>query len=47
MNAYHEEAFMSMHTSYPDWCGNVQGAEKLNEYMVSAIVMCYLAASMI
>ena len=27
---------MSMHMAYPEWCGNVQGAEKLNEYMVRA-----------
>ena len=34
MNAYHDDAVMSMHMAYPEWCGNVQGAEKLNEYMV-------------
>jgi len=33
MNAYHDDAVMSMHMAYPEWCGNVQGAEKLNEYM--------------
>jgi len=33
MNAYHDDAIMSMHMAYPEWCGNVQGAEKLSEYM--------------
>jgi len=33
INAYHDDAVMSMHMAYPEWCGNVQGAEKLNEYM--------------
>ena len=39
MNAYHDEAVMSMHMAYPEWCGNVQGAEKLNEYMVRIILL--------
>ena len=34
MNAYHEDALMSMNMAYPEWVGNVQGPEKLNEYMV-------------
>jgi len=36
MNAYHDDAVMSMHMAYPEWCGNVQGAEKLNEYMLNS-----------
>ena len=38
MNAYHEDAVMSMHMAYPEWCGNVQGSEKLNEYMVRIVL---------
>ena len=36
MNAYHDEAVMSMHMAYPEGA-HVQGAEKLNEYMVRII----------
>ena len=36
MNAYHDEAVMSMHMAYPEGV-HAQGAEKLNEYMVRII----------
>ena len=39
MNAYHDDAIMSMHMAYPEWCGNVQGAEKLSEYMVRLTIL--------
>ena len=42
MNAYHDDAIMSMHMAYPEWCGNVQGAEKLSEYMVRFSQFCII-----
>ena len=42
MNAYHDDATMSMHMAYPEWCGNVQGAEKLSEYMVRFSQFCII-----